>query len=116
MSGTCIFIGEATVVSFAILSRLIEYAVFVELNIVSGCLFRRNGILHSKNGGGASAPASTCKGGRRQIQPIDKSVDKAHWIVRADIIGNCFRQQQQLRSVVVREVGVEPIGLRRAEF
>src|SRR5580704_4716148 len=59
MSVTCIFIGEPTVISFVILSRLIEYAVFMELNIVSGCRFRRNGILHSKNGGGASAPART---------------------------------------------------------
>jgi len=35
-SVTCKVIGEPTVISLVILSRLIEYAVFIGLNIVSG--------------------------------------------------------------------------------
>jgi hypothetical protein len=37
---------------------------------------------------------------RRKIQPIDKRIDEAHWVVRTDIIVNRFRQQQYLGSVV----------------
>jgi hypothetical protein len=40
---------------------------------------------------------------RRKIQPIDKRIDEAHWVVRIDIV-NRLRQQQNLRSVVAREV------------
>ena len=40
----------------------------------------------------------------RKIQPIDKSIDEAHRIVRADIIVNRLRQEEQLGSVVAREV------------
>jgi hypothetical protein len=42
---------------------------------------------------------------RRKIQPIDKGIDEAHLIIGVDIIVYRLRQQQNLRSVVARDVG-----------
>ena len=40
----------------------------------------------------------------REIQPIDKGIDEANRVLRADIIVQRFRQEQSLRSVVADEV------------
>ena len=38
------------------------------------------------------------KSRRRQVEPIDESVDEPHRIIGTDIIVHCLRQQQKLRS------------------
>ena len=72
----------------------VQVAVDVELQQIRGRIARA--ARHPR--------LNTAKRCRRKIQPIDNRIDKAHRVVRADIIVNHLQQEQYLGSVVAREV------------